>query len=324
MPPCRPRVIAVTGAGGFLGGAVLAAWQNHPQISSIRALFCRKSQVPEGLSEKVDVHVGDLSRPEVAEHLVDGAESVLHFANRGFPLDPVAVPGDTLIQNIAISSSLLEAISKNPQQHLVLASSGGAIYKPLSPRRPFVETDPVEYRTPYALCKLSIENLVQHYSLKRGISATILRLTNPFGPGQLGRSRQGFVGVAFEKILSSEKMPIWGDLSTSKDFIYVDDVILALEACTFRQSPLNGIYNLGTETATSLAEALATIEKVTGKRFLSESMPQRSGDAPWTVVNTAKFRDHSGWKPTLDFEQACRMMWEHLISMGVDRKSSAA
>jgi len=304
--------IAVTGAGGFLGSAAVEFFSLDPQISEIRALYTRP---PLGQhSPKVIPVIGELRNELVCHSLVSGVDTILHFAQRGFPGDREKDPARVIAQNLLATDHLLHAMKHLKVKHLVYAGSGGAIYQDSPAHTPFVETDPTVPRTPYAAAKLITEYSIQEFASHFDIKPTLLRISNPFGIGQFGRTRQGFIGVLLGKLLSHEPMKIWSSLDTIKDFIYIDDLLSALDAILKAPQPLTGLFNLGSGHGVSLMEVIQTIEKVTERQVLFELTPNPIPENKWTVLNCSKFTNATGWKCQHRLEDGVEELWDHLVS----------
>jgi nucleoside-diphosphate-sugar epimerase len=77
----------------------------------------------------------------------------------------------------------------------------------------------------YAASKLSVEIHLEAYSKKFNRSATIFRLSNPYGSYQDFYGSQGIIPIFIYKALNSNKIPIYDDIETSKDYIYISDAI---------------------------------------------------------------------------------------------------
>ena len=304
--------IAVTGAGGFLGSAALEFFSLDPQITEIRALFS-KNQTPNLLPKVVPI-VGELRSEMVCQTLLKGVDAVLHFANRGFPSDREKDPAKLIGNNLVSTDQLLQTMRQLQIPKLIFASSGGAVYQESKNRKPFQELDPTVARTPYAATKLISEYAIQEFSTHFSIDSCILRISNPFGLGQLNRTRQGFIGVLLGKLLRHEPMKIWSSLDIVKDFIYIDDVLSAFDSVLKSPKPVSGIYNLGSGVGTSLMEVIQTIEKVTERQVPFELAPNPLPENLWTVLDCSKLNEATGWQCLHSIEDGIEELWDHLIS----------
>lgn len=312
MPTPKKLKIALTGAAGFLGGATLDYFALDPDILEIRALFSKKPH--KKMPSKVIPLVGELKNAVTCQNLVADCDFVLHFANRGFPSDNEKDPAKLIGLNILSTDQLLHAMSCQGVKNLIYASSGGAIYQETTSRIPFREIDPTVFRTPYAATKLISEYIIEEYARNFSICPTILRISNPFGLGQLNRTRQGFIGVLLARLFRHEPMKIWTSLDTVKDFIYIDDVLSAFDAVLKSKDPIDGIFNLGSGEGTSLMQVITAIEKVTRRQVLFELSPHSLPENSWTVLNCDKFKRFTGWNCSHTLEAGIEELWDHLLS----------
>lgn len=314
--PHEQITVAVTGAGGFLGSALVKSLLRQPKLREVRALYEQRYQLPPSLSEEAEKFspiVGNAKDPEPIRKLVQGSDMVVHLASQGFPSDVVKNPVELVLDNLAMTGNLLEAMSAEKVSKLIFASTGGAIYKPqLVNAQPYTEESVTEYRSAYGLYKLSCESLIGYYQATQKVQAAILRISNPYGAGQFGRTRQGFFGVAFEKILMGESMPIWGSIETCKDFIYIQDVSAAIESFLFGRGFPAGLYNVGSGQGTTLREAIQLLQNVTGMKLRLEMSPPKRTDSSWTVLSISRIVEATGWKPRTSLEEGLRKTWDEV------------
>lgn len=304
--------IAITGAGGFLGSAALEYFSLDPEVVEVRALFSRPFQGE--LASKVVPIIGELKSPTTCHSLVHGMDYVLHFANRGFPADREQDPARLIGLNILATDQLLHAMKECRVTNLIYASSGGGIYRDSNKKQPYREDSPTLFRTPYAATKLISEYVINEFSKSFQLNPTILRISNPFGLGQLNRERQGFIGVILGKLLRYKPIQIWSSLDIVKDFIYIDDVLSAIDSIMKSESSISGTYNLGSGTGKSLMSVIQTIEKVTGRQIPFELNPNPIPENRWTVLDCAKLTKATGWKCQHTLEEGIEELWDHLVS----------
>lgn len=315
----KPLTIAITGAGGFLGTELVSILMRHPRVGEIRALYEHRYQQPQsqGPSDPTPVSfvpfVGDLRTFEITRKLVDGADVVVHLAGQGFPSDSINNPSEMVNANITMTGTLLEAMREVGTKRLLFASSGGALYKSQQvAARPFTEDSALELRSTYAVCKVCSEQLITFYQGAYQISPVIMRISNPYGAGQFGRSRQGFFGVALEKSLRGEVMPVWGSLETCKDFLYIGDLMDIFRSFLFMKGSPTGIFNVGSGKGTTLREGIAALQEITGIKLKLELSAPKQSDCRWTVLDIAKLTATTGWKPRTTLNEGLQKVWEEV------------
>ena len=304
--------IAITGASGFLGSSTLDYFSLDPQVTEIRALFSRSPK--KELANKVVPIVGELEHSLISQSLVEGADCVFHFANRGFPADGEMNPARLIGLNLLATEQLLQKMKQAGVKNIIYASSGGAIYQDSDCHQPYREESPTVLRTPYAANKLISEYVIEEFSRSFQMNSTLLRISNPFGLDQLKRTKQGLIGVLLGKILKHEPIKIWSSLDTIKDFIYIDDVLSALDSVLKSHQPVTGTYNLGSGVGRSLMEVIYTVEKVTQRQVPFELTPNPIPENQWTVLNCSKLMNATGWKCQHTLEDGIEELWDHLVS----------
>jgi nucleoside-diphosphate-sugar epimerase len=193
--------LVVTGATGFLGSraAELLRDRGHDIVALARP-------GGRGRALAADVVRIDAGDP-AARGLVAGSDAVLHFAGVPDPASAAADPAGAVRSNVGTTLNLLEA--------------GVALVYP-STVRAALDPPPDEY----ALSKRLGELVCELHQTR----ATVLRLTSVFGPGQVAwEGATGAVAAFAARALDGEPITIPGDPERTRDFVYVDDVIDAVE-----------------------------------------------------------------------------------------------
>ena len=205
--------LLVTGATGFLGWrtTVLLRGQGHEVVAVAR---------PGGAKRASAAGIGaielDSGSREVRD-LVAGCEAVLHFAGIPDPARAREDPVRAIRENAGTTVNLLEACA---------AHGAGLVYP--STIRAAVEPPP----DVYALSK----RLGEYACRLHPAAATVVRLTSVFGPGQVAaEGATGAIARFAGNALAGRPIVIEGDPERTRDFVYVDDVVPALEAIVARR-----------------------------------------------------------------------------------------
>ena len=162
----------------------------------------------------------------------------------------------------------------------------------------------------HAIHKLTAERYLRLYARLFGIRYTVARLTNPYGPGQpRHRTSYGVVNRMIHLALSDETLPIYGDGSQRRDYIYIDDAVAALIALGQCERSHGRTYNVGTGVGTRFIDMAHAIIRCAGSgRIESVDWPPlaaqiETGDF---VANIARIRTEIGWSPTVPLEEGLR------------------
>lgn len=139
-------------------------------------------------------------------------------------------------------------------------SSGGSIYGDLKNNYELTEEERLNPKNYYGLSKKLIEDYIIFKNTTIGLNYLIVRPSNVYGEGQGYNRGQGFIGVAIEKIHKNKKLCIWGDGSSTKNYIYVKDLI-RIVAILIGQNRFNRTLNIGSKQNASLLEIVQVISK---------------------------------------------------------------
>lgn len=233
--------LLVTGATGFLGwrATVLLRERSHEVIAVAR---------PGGVRRAHSADLGavelDSGGAEIRE-LVAGAQAVLHFAGIPDPARARENPRRAIRENAATTVNLLEACA---------AHGAGLVYP--STIRAAVEPPP----DVYALSKRLGETVCRLHSAR----ATVIRFTSVFGPGQVAREgATGAISSFAAEALAGRPIVIQGDPERTRDFVYVDDVVPALEAIA-RDGLWDRTFTLASGRPASLRHAAELVVAAAG------------------------------------------------------------
>ena len=241
--------VLVTGASGFLGWRATALLREREH--EVIALARSERRPLDGLVEL------DAGEP-AARELVAGCDAVFHFAGVPDPTKARLDPARAVRENAGTTLNLLEGC---------LEFDAGLVYP--STVRAAVDPPPDEYAISKRLGELACE-------LHRA-RATVVRFTSVFGPGQAARDgATGAIASFAERALAGEPLVIEGDPERTRDFIYVDDAIAALEQIA-HSGRWNETLTIGSGVATPLRRAAELVRAAAGADVPIET---RAGELP--------------------------------------------
>ena len=265
------RRIIVLGAAGFLGQSMVKrlASDGHQVVA-----FWRRP-VPE-LQKLANVQsvIGDIRDTWILADALQEVEIIYHFASATHPNLFFRNPAAEYWEALQPLLVLMETAARAQVQRIVFPSSGGTIYADREAAR--TEDSRVDPRSPYAIFKLTAEQLLLHASRQGDFAVDIYRISNPFGPGQRARPGQGVLPHWLEAIRQEQPIRIFGDGSAERDYIYIDDFCeLLTHSCRPRSE--SEVFNLGTGTATSLNQLLAMLTSLLGRSLQTMHVRKRPG-----------------------------------------------
>jgi UDP-glucose 4-epimerase len=302
----------VLGANGFLGAALV------DQLAALGhevTAFDRYSAGTVKFTSAPRILRGDLLNGADLEQAVEGQDLVFHFVSTTTPASVELEPRVDLRTNVSATLDLLDASVAAGVQRFYFASSGGAVYGDQG-LNSYAETDPTLPISPYAIGKITIEHYLRYYEIEHGLSSVVLRLSNPYGPGQDPTRRQGFIPIALGRVLQGRPVTILGEGTMTRDYTYVSDVIRMIGNLAQAQ-PQHRLYNLGSGTGYSIVEVLDCIRSVTGKDFAREFAASPRTFVEHVVLNTDRYRAEFG-EPTLTpLADGIAATWAALPAPGV-------
>jgi UDP-glucose 4-epimerase len=296
-PRSESRTYLVTGGTGFLGQALVARLKSEGHVARLAG------SLPYGDDPFVEC---DLKAPvEAWRAAVEGCSGVFHLAWATVPSTANANPLADLETNVAGTVRLLEALRDLPKIPITFVSSGGTVYGEPD-ILPLPEDHPLRPKTAYGVSKTAAEHYALLYRRLWGVDARIVRLSNPFGPGQDIKGQLGAASIFAARALSGESIEIWGDGSVIRDYIYVDDAISGMLA-TMLASPecfdeLDPVINIGSGRGISLRELIFLLMRILDKPIDVIYKPGRDFDVRANVLDIARARNLLGWSPEINIE----------------------
>lgn len=233
--------LLVTGATGFLGWrtTILLRARGHDVVALARPGGAHRA-APDAL-DAVRLDAGD---PRARE-LIAGCTAVLHFAGVPDPARARADPARAVRENAGTTLNLLEGCREH---------GAGLVYPST------VRAARDDARDPYAASK----HLGEEVCRTHPAPATVVRLTSVFGPGQVAREgATGAIAAFAERALAGRPIVIPGDPRRTRDFLFVDDLVAALEGLA-GHGPWNEIVVAASGIDTPLLEAAELVRAAAG------------------------------------------------------------
>lgn len=239
-----------------------------------------------------------LTNVEALERIISdkGIETVVHLVSTLIPGSDYEDFKRELSDMVFPSIRVMEYCARNNVK-FVYFSSGGTVYGNRSTMEPFVETDEMAPISYYGWSKQMMENGILFKNRTEGLRYLIVRPSNPYGHGQNLHGKQGLVAVAIGKIMDGKPVEVWGDGSSIRDYIYIDDL-----AEIFFQLIDNGVtnetVNIGSGRGYSVNDVLAFLKIISKVDFKILYENARPMDVSNMVLDIAKMRRLTNVEPT--------------------------
>jgi nucleoside-diphosphate-sugar epimerase len=111
-----------------------------------------------------------------------------------------------------------------------------------------------------------------------------------------------------ELLLSGGTFEVYGSGEQSRSFTYVDDAVAATIAAMER-APRGAVLNVGGGEEASMLDAIALLERVSGRALEVRHVDAAKGDVPRTSADVTRIRELVGWSPETSLERGLQEMW---------------
>lgn len=282
-----PERALVTGGGGFLGFPLRQKLEESG--SGILSLDRRS-----GMDITDWDQLSQIERCDVVYHLaaVTGVDAAL------------ARPREAYTTNVLGTMHLLEYCRIQKARRLVFASTyvyGQPRYLPVD------ESHPINPGNLYAQSKVIGESLCRQYYEDFGVSVVILRIFNPYGPGQQGN----FLIPTILNQLKHHGKVLLRDPAPRRDFIFVQDVIDAFIKAGHYTGSEYAVFNVASGKSYSVAEVVERIRCIHGRPFeVVYTGPSRSLEIPDCVGGVEHSRLALGWQAETNIDSGLRQTLE--------------
>lgn len=256
----------------------------------------------EPIKDRVRINISDVRDEHAMKYLVQGQDYLFNLAGQTSHVDSMNNPYPDLEINAKAQLSILEACRKyNTGIKLVFASTrqlyGAPQYLPVDEKHPLA---PVDVN---GINKMAGEWYHILYNNVYGIRASVLRLTNTYGPRmRVKDARQTFLGIWIRNIIEGKPVLVFGDGKQVRDFNYVDDVVNALILCALSDDANGEIFNLGADDPINLKDTAELLVKINGSgeyRIVPFPADRKAIDIGDYYADYRKLRAKLGWKPAI-------------------------
>jgi len=292
----KNSIVLVTGGTGFLGSRVVSMLEKK-QVKNII--------VPRSVEN-------DLRLKENCSEITKNIDVVIHLAAKvgGIGLNQEK-PGELFYDNLMMGTNLMEESRKNGVKKFV-ALGTICSYPKITPI-PFNEENiwdgyPEETNAPYGLAKKMLLVQSQAYAQQYNFNSIVVFPTNLYGPNDNFDEKSSHVipalikKIFFAKKEGKKSIPIWGDGSPSRDFLYVDDaaeaIILAAEKYN-KQDPIN----LGTGEEITIKELVNKIQKIMNSNLEIEWETDKPNGQPRRCVSYERAKKEIGFVPKISLDE---------------------
>ncbi len=298
--------VLVTGGCGFIGSNfVRYLLATDPGVHIVNLDTLTYAGNPENLAglERDARHTlvrGSIADPALAGRLLaTPTDAVVNFAAESHVDRSLHDPALFVQTNVVGTQVLLDAARAAGVPRFLQVSTD-EVYGSLGDRGAFTETTPLSPNSPYSASKAAADLLVLACQRSFGFPAMITRSSNNYGPYQFPEK---LIPLFISNALEDRPVPVYGDGSNVRDWLYVEDNCRAIER-VLRDGKPGEIYNIGGNSERTNLEITRAILRAVGKPdSLIRYVKDRPGHDFRYAIDIAKVRRELGWEPCVGFEE---------------------
>jgi dTDP-glucose 4,6-dehydratase len=241
---------------------------------------------------------GDIADGEMVDHLAGQVDAIVNFAAETHVDRSLLDPFAFVITDVLGTGVLAEAARKHGHEVFLLVSTD-EVYGDV-PEGRSREGDGFRPRSPYSASKAGGELLAWSYHASHGLPLVVTRGSNNYGPNQFPEK---IVPLFITNAIEAMELPIYGDGSAVRDYIYVEDHCRGIDAA-LHHGVIGQAYNLGTGVETSGNEVAATVVELTGlDPARVQRVVDRAGHDYRYALDVGKAKADLGWSAEIGFRE---------------------
>jgi nucleoside-diphosphate-sugar epimerase len=322
MTTLDPRgLIVVTGAGGFIGGHLVAELRRRGHVS-VRAVDCKGFDEWYQRFDDVENRVLDLREASACETAAREARYIFNLAADMGGMGFIELNKAACMLTVLINTHMLMAARKAGTERFFFSSSAcvyAAEKQSAAAVQPLRESDayPAAPEDGYGWEKLFSERMCRHFTEDFGLTTRVARYHNVYGPhGTYDGGREKAPAAVCRKVVQAQlsrsgEIEIWGDGEQTRSFTYIDDCLegtLRLMASDVAE-PLN----IGSGQLVTINRLVDIVEEIAGvklKRRYKLDAPKgvRGRNSDNTLVS-----ERLNWAPSTSLEEGMRPTYEWIF-----------
>lgn len=311
------RSLLVTGAAGFIGANFVYHWsETYPEdtIVAFDALTYAGNRTSLATLEAgkrahfVQANICDAKAvAQAIEHFE--VDTIVHFAAESHVDRSITGPDAFIETNIVGTHTLLAAarnawLTGSGKPHRFHHVSTDEVFGSLSKEAPaFTEDLRYEPNSPYSASKAASDHLVRAYHHTYGLNVTTSNCSNNYGPFHFPEK---LIPLCLTNILDGQPLPVYGDGSNIRDWLYVRDHARGIERVLVEGS-VGETYNIGGNNEWANIDIVKLLCKMVNERFRTEPelavrfplSPAATGDAE-SLITYVEDRAGHDWRYAID------------------------
>lgn len=297
----KNKTILVTGAAGFIGSNfvehLFKEYENPDIIVVDKLTYAGSKEKIEEFLEDIKFVEADIKDSEKMKPLIKEADIIVNFAAESH-VDRSIESGDPFVQsNVQGAQNLMKLANEEGIEKFIQISTD-EVYGSIEEGKA-KEGDKLDPSSPYSASKAAADMFANSFKVTHNLPICIVRPVNNFGPKQ---NPEKLIPKFIKLAKNDEKLPLYGDGSNIRDWLYVKDNCRAIDT-VIQKGESGEIYNVGADQfRTNLEVTKKILELLDKPEDLIEFVEDRKGHDQRYAVDSTKLRK-LGWEPETNFEE---------------------
>lgn len=302
--------ILVTGGAGFIGShLVRQLLADHHEVVILDNLSTGALEhLPSQgyMLWQMDIRDEQVIAQIAAAHF----DAIVHLAAQTMVDVSIRDPRLDASENITGLLNVLEAARQGQVKRLIFASTAAAYGNVLEQDLPVKEDHKLQPMSFYGLTKVTAEHYLELYQQLYGLDYVVLRFANVYGERQGDTGEGGVISIFAKRIAAAEGITIFGDGQQTRDFVYAGDIAEGI-CMALATDQVNTVYNLSTQTETSLNALVELFSQAAGVTVKPSYGPVRTGDINRSMLCNEKAVGRLGWQPQMTLLEGLRRTYQY-------------
>jgi len=299
--------ILVTGGAGFMGSAfikyILAKYPDWQIVNLDKLTYAGNLENLAEVENNKNYYFlkGDIAKREDVEKAIgEGVDKIINYAAETHVDRSILEPDAFVKTDILGTYTLLEAVKKyNVAQYIQISTD--EVFGSIDSGK-FNEESPFQPNSPYSASKAGADLLCRAYFKTFNLPVIITHSCNFLGSNQYPEK---LIPLLITNLLEGKNIPIYGDGSQTREWIFTEDHCRAIEKIMERGEP-GEVYNIGTgEEKKNLETAKFILQELGFGEDKIEFVKDRPGHDQRYAIDSGKLRK-LGWQPEISFDEALR------------------
>jgi nucleoside-diphosphate-sugar epimerase len=327
-------LIVVTGAGGFIGGALVADLRRRGS-NRIRAVDIKPLEEWYQVSEEAENLVLDLNRKDHCDAVSQGATEIFNLAANMGGMGFIENNKALCMLSVLINTHMLQAAQQHGVQRYFYSSSA-CVYngeKQKDVNNPGLKEEdayPALAEDGYGWEKLFSERMCRHFREDFGLETRVARFHNVYGPlGTWDGGREKAPAAICRKVIEAKlsgrhEINIWGSGNQTRSFMYIDDCLKGIDL--IMRSEILEPINLGSSEMVTINQLVDIVEEIAGIKLKCTYDLTAPKGVNGRNSDNALIQKYLGWEPStplkVGMEQTYRWIYDQYVARQQSREQS--